>query len=87
MTSFVSLASISNEARLLDMLRRSMPETYLLIQALQLYGVPSGAMTKIVRAIGNVGMGGWGKVTVYIQEKKITSVEGTEKTIIEEGIT
>jgi hypothetical protein len=68
-----------------DTVRKLEPEFYLLRITLKETGVNPMILPKIIRAISNLYIGTkYGKVTTYMQNGIITTVEGEERTKVEE---
>lgn len=62
-----------------DVIRRLDPELYLIKISLRETGVNPMIIPKIVRQIGNLSFGtGYGKVQVFMQNKRVTQVKGEE---------
>lgn len=68
-----------------DIVRRLEPEFYLIRIALQETKVNPLLVPRIVRAIANLYIGTrFGKVTIYMQNGKVTMIDGIESDRIEE---
>lgn len=60
-------------------IQRLEPEFYLLRFAIKQYNVNPMIMPRVIRAIANMAAGTrYGKITLYMQDGVITTVEGTE---------
>lgn len=81
MIDYNSLPSVEsvNLDKYWDIVRKLDPEFYLIRIAIQETETEAMIIPRIVRAISNLKMGtGFGKVTVYMQNHKITNVQTTE---------
>ena len=62
-----------------EVVRKLEPDFYLLRVALEETQVNPMVLPKVVRAIANLAIGtGFGKVEIYMQEKKITQINNME---------
>jgi hypothetical protein len=78
MTSLPSIDQ-ANIQKYWDIVRRLEPEYYLIRLLLQETGVNPAILPKVVRGLSNLSLGaGYGKVVVYVQNKKVTNVETVE---------
>ena len=60
------------------------PELYLIKIALEETRVNPALIPPVIRAISNLAIGsGYGRVNIYMQEKRITSIDGEERSKIE----
>ena len=79
MNKFDSLPTVesANLDRFWDVIRKLDPELYLIKIALQETGVNPMVLPKVVRQISNLWIGTkFGKVTIYMQNGKVTTIEG-----------
>ena len=84
-----SLPSVeqSNLDRYWDIVRRLDPEFYLIKLSLQETGVNPSFLPKIIRAINNLAMGtGYGKVQVFISNKRVTQIKNEESDQVEQDV-
>jgi len=87
MNKFDSLPTVesANLDRFWDVIRKLDPELYLIKIALQETGVNPMVLPKVVRQISNLWIGTkFGKVTIYMQNGKVTTIEGIESDRLEE---
>ena len=87
MNKFDSLPTVesANLDRFWDVIRTLDPELYLIKIALQETGVNPMVLPKVVRQISNLWIGTkFGKVTIYMQNGKVTTIEGIESDRLEE---
>ena len=62
-----------------EVVRNLEPEFYLIRIALEETGINPMILPKIIRSINNLARGtGYGKVQVFIQQRKVTQVKGEE---------
>ena len=74
----------SNLEKYWDIIRKVEPEFYLLRIALSETGVNPLVLPRVIRAISNLHLGTrYGKITIYMQNGRITTIEGQESDKIE----
>ena len=81
-----SLASIAhhNTQIFWDMAKQLDPEFFLLRRTLQETKINPMILPKFLRSVFNVAVGtGYGKITLYMENGKVTMIEGTEKDRVE----
>jgi len=84
-----SLSTIerSNVEQFIETIRVLDPELYVLKMALMESGVPPMAVVKIIRSLGNIALGtGYGKVSTFVQDSRITQIKGEESVVVNEEI-
>lgn len=87
MPTFISAPTISgiNADRFYDLVREISPPLANVLMALEISRVNPMILPNIIRAIGKMHSGTrYGKITIYMQNGKITAVEGVEYDKIEE---
>ena len=81
MSTFQSITTVqqANLDKYWNVVRNLEPEFYLIRIALQETGINPMILPKIIRSINNLARGtGYGKVQVFIQQRKVTQVKGEE---------
>ena len=76
-----SLMSIEfeNEEQYWRIIQRVEPEFYLIRFAMKQYSINPMILPRIIRAIANLSQGvGYGKITIFMQDREITAVESVE---------
>ena len=82
-----SYDELKNEEVFMSMLAQLDPELYLIKQALMTTSVNASVIPRIIRQLGNMGMGtGFGDVVVQIRNRKVVFVVGTETDMVDIGI-
>lgn len=77
-----------NQEQFLELLRVADPELYLIKMILNETKINPMILNHVLRSIGNLMIGtGYGTVKIYMQAKRVSNIEGTEKTLIEEETT
>lgn len=77
----------ANIEQFTEAIRMLDPELYVIKMALMESGVPPTAIIKIIRSLGNIALGtGYGSVSTYVQDRKITQIKGEESIIVNEEI-
>jgi hypothetical protein len=68
-----------------SIIRKLEPEFFLIRVALKETGVNPLVIPRVVRAIANLAVGeGYGKISIFMEGKKITTIEGIERDLINE---
>lgn len=76
-----------NTEKFMETIKTLDPELYVVKMALIESGVPPMAIVKLIRSLGNIALGtGFGKVSVFIQDRKITQIKGEESVQVNELI-
>lgn len=78
----LSLPSVeaANLQKYWDIIRQVEPEFFIIRVLLQQTGVNPLILPKVIRGISNMAQGaGYGKIVIYMRNKKVTSVETAEE--------
>jgi hypothetical protein len=76
---------ILNQEKFMEILRVADPELYLLKMTLKETKINPMILNHVLRTMGNMLIGtGYGTIKIYMQAKRISNIEGTEKTLIED---
>jgi len=75
-----------NQEQFMELLKKMDPELAMIKQALIDTRVNPVIVNKMLRSIGNLLLGsGFGKIEIYIQDRKFKNIVGQEKVQIEEN--
>lgn len=75
----------NNEQIFKEFVRRGRPDIYVLMELLDQTGVNSNVLLKVIRQIHELAVGtGYGKVTVEMENKTVTFVDGLERDRLQE---
>lgn len=76
-----------NELLFRETIKKVRPDIYVLMDLIDRYHVNVYVLFKVIRQLINVAHGSrWGRVTVYINDNKITQIEGLDSDKVNENI-